>query len=79
MLTTVEVEHIGGAISRGQVVGSEGRMHETLLLAFSAGPLAGSGFMVRGLARDDLQLSAPVAVPMVGTLRRSSAAATETP
>lgn len=73
MLAHVEVVGIGGGISRGQIVGAEGRMQETLIIAFSAGPLARSSFRLQGLARDNLQLSSPVEIPMVGTLRRAPA------
>jgi hypothetical protein len=70
LLQRVEVHHLGGgAVSEGQVVGTEGRMGETLMLAFTTGPLAGQSFLLRGLPRSNLLLAEPVTVPMVGELR----------
>jgi hypothetical protein len=71
LLQRVEVRHLGGAVSKGQVIGIEGRMGETLMLAFTDGPLAGQSFLLRGLPRGNLLLTEPVQVPMVGELRRA--------
>ena len=72
LLLRVEIHHLGGAaVSKGQVISTEGRMGETLILAFSEGPLAGQSFLLRGLPRGNLLLTEPVAVPMVGELRRA--------
>lgn len=73
LLQHVEIHHLGGgSISKGQVTSTEGRMGETLAIAFVGGPLAGQSFLLRGLGRENLLLSEPVALPMVGELRRSA-------
>lgn len=70
LLLRVEIHHLGGAaVSKGQASEKARMSVSPMRPSVLMGPLAGQSFLLRGLPRGNL--TEPVAVPMVGELRRA--------